>query len=115
MRLDVLVYRACLARSFRAARQLINHGHVLVNNRKVNICSFECRPGDVFRVNPNFVNALIIKQAVLETERAVPQHVEVNYRYLSSKLLSAPVVSGALYPVSMWPELVAEHYSGVRN
>ncbi len=115
MRLDVLVYRACLARSFRAARQLINHGHMLVNNRKVNICSFECRPGDVFRVNPNFVNALIIKQAVLETDRAVPQHVEVNYRYLSSKLLSTPVVSGALYPVSMCPELVAEHYSGVRN
>ncbi len=114
MRLDVLVYRACLACSFRAARQLINHGHVLVNNRKVNICSFECRPGDVFRINPSFVNARIIKQTVLEAERAVPQHVQANYKYLSFKLVSTPVVSGLLYPVSMCPELVAEHYSGVR-
>ncbi len=113
MRLDVLVYRACLARSFRAARQLVNHGHILVNNRKVNICSFECRPGDVFRINPNFVNALVVKQSVLETERAVPQHVSVNYKYLASTLVSIPIVSGSLYPVSMCPELVAEHYSGV--
>ncbi|MFP3038226.1 MAG: S4 domain-containing protein [Candidatus Hodgkinia cicadicola] len=46
MRLDVLVYRACLAKSFRSARQLISYGHVLVNE-----CSFECKPGDVFRVS----------------------------------------------------------------
>ncbi len=68
----------------------------------------------MFRINPNFVNALVIKQTVLETERAVPQHVQVNYKYLSSRLVSAPVVSGSLYPVSMCPELVAELYSGVR-
>ncbi|MFP3038327.1 MAG: 30S ribosomal protein S4 [Candidatus Hodgkinia cicadicola] len=77
MRLDVLVYRACLAKSFRSARQLINHGHVLVNNRKVNICSFECKPGDVFRVNPSFVNAPVVKQAVLEAERDVPPHIGI--------------------------------------
>ncbi|ACT34350.1 30S ribosomal subunit protein S4 [Candidatus Hodgkinia cicadicola Dsem] len=113
-RLDVLVYRARLAASFRAARQLISHGHVLVNNSKVDICSFECKPGDVFRVAPCFVNAAVVKEAVLGCERSVPNHISCDFKHLKFTLVKPPAACGALFPVAMCPELVAEYYSGVR-
>ena len=51
MRLDNTVFRLGLAPTIPAARQLVNHGHILVNNRRVNICSYQCKPGDTIKVN----------------------------------------------------------------
>jgi small subunit ribosomal protein S4 len=50
LRLDNVCYRLGLGNTRRAARQFVNHGHVLVNDRKVNICSYQCKPGDVIKV-----------------------------------------------------------------
>ncbi|PIM95586.1 30S ribosomal subunit protein S4 [Candidatus Hodgkinia cicadicola] len=62
MRLDVLVHRSGLAPSFRSAKQLISHGYILVNDKKIDICSYECKVGDVFRVHPNHINSELIKK-----------------------------------------------------
>ncbi|MFP3037965.1 MAG: 30S ribosomal protein S4 [Candidatus Hodgkinia cicadicola] len=112
LRLDVLVYRVGLVPSFRAARQLINHGHILVNNKKVNICSFECSIGDIFRVIPNFVNSLIIKQSLLNSKYYSLNYIKANYKYLTFELISIPKIEEIAYLTSMCPELVIEHYSG---
>ncbi|PIM96200.1 30S ribosomal subunit protein S4 [Candidatus Hodgkinia cicadicola] len=112
MRLDVLVHRAGLAPSFRAARQLINHGYILVNDKKVNICSYECRIGDSFRVHPQYINSELIKKNVLSFELNVPKHIECTYRYLTFKLLEVPEYTKNTYPVRMSPESVVEYYSG---
>ncbi len=112
LRLDVLVYRVGLAPSFRAARQLINHGHILVNNKKVNICSFECSRGDIFRVIPSFVNSLIIKQSLVNSKYYSLNYIKANYKYLTFELISIPKIKEIAYLTSMCPELVIEHYSG---
>ncbi len=111
LRLDVLVYRSGLTPSFRAARQLINHGHVLVNNLKVNICSYECKLGDIFRILPKYINLKIIKQNMLSNPRSAPSHVICNYKYLMFKLIGTPKYDGSLYPTPMSPELIIEFYS----
>ncbi|PIM95879.1 30S ribosomal subunit protein S4 [Candidatus Hodgkinia cicadicola] len=112
MRLDVLVHRAKLAPSFRAARQLINHGYILVNNKEVNICSHECNVGDVFRIHPKCINSMLIKQSILNSESDVPKHIECCYRYLTFKLIKTPKYTNKTYPVTMNPESVVEFYSG---
>ncbi|MGP1914338.1 MAG: 30S ribosomal protein S4 [Candidatus Hodgkinia cicadicola] len=113
-RLDVLVHRANLAPSFKAARQMINHGHILLNNRKVNICSLECRPGDVFRVNPKFIKASIIKTSMLTSNTSLPNYIKANYKYLSFNLSRTPNAHEFKWKASMCPSLVAEYYSRVR-
>ncbi|MFP3037537.1 MAG: 30S ribosomal protein S4 [Candidatus Hodgkinia cicadicola] len=114
LRLDVLVCRAKLAPTFGASRQMINHGHVLVNNSKVNICSYECRPNDVFRINPKFINAVIIKNSVLNTNSQIPSYIQSDYKHLTFRLLRIPCNHDIKWSASMCPALVAEHYSKVR-
>ncbi|MFP3038904.1 MAG: 30S ribosomal protein S4 [Candidatus Hodgkinia cicadicola] len=113
MRLDVLVRRVNLTSSFEAARQLINHGHILVNNRKVNVCSFECKPGDVFRVNPKFINASTIRMSVLTNTDKVPEYINANYKYLSFNLYKTPSVQELRCKTNLCLTLVAEYYSHV--
>ncbi|MGP1926138.1 MAG: 30S ribosomal protein S4 [Candidatus Hodgkinia cicadicola] len=112
-RLDVLVHRANLAPSFKAARQMINHGHILLNNRKVNICSHECKPGDVFRVNPKFIKALVIKETILMSNGNLPDYIKANYKYLTFSLSRTPHSHEFKWKTSMCPSLVAEYYSRV--
>ncbi|MGP1911547.1 MAG: 30S ribosomal protein S4 [Candidatus Hodgkinia cicadicola] len=112
-RLDVLVHRVNLASSFKAARQMVNHGHILVNNRKVNICSYECKPGDVFRVNPKFIKTLIIKTNILTIGNVIPSYIKANYKYLAFNLFKTPSLHDFKWKTSMCPSLVAEYYSHV--
>ncbi|MGP1918164.1 MAG: 30S ribosomal protein S4 [Candidatus Hodgkinia cicadicola] len=113
-RLDVLVHRVNLAPSFKAARQMVNHGHILLNNCKVNICSHECRPGDVFRVNPKFIKAFVIKANVMLAKGNIPSYIKANYRYLTFNLFRTPRPQDFEWKASMCPSLIAEHYSHVR-
>ncbi|MFP3018933.1 MAG: 30S ribosomal protein S4 [Candidatus Hodgkinia cicadicola] len=112
-RLDVLVHRVNLAPSFKAARQLISHGHILLNNRKVNICSHECKPGDVFRLNPKFIKAFVIKASMLALKTNVPDYVKANYKYLTFNLFRTPSPLDFKWNASMCPSLIAEYYSRV--
>lgn len=65
-RLDNLVYRIGFATTRRGARQLVNHGHITVNGKKVNIPSYKCKPGDIIAIKESDKELAIVK-ASLET------------------------------------------------
>ncbi len=113
LRLDVLVHRAGLSSSFRAARQLINHKHILVNNKIVNTCSYECKPGDIFRIIPKYINSAMLKHNLLLPKPKIPNHITSNYKYLKFKVTKIPEYNGEIYPTQMCPELIVEFYSGL--
>lgn len=76
-RLDNIVYRMGFARSRRASRQLVNHGHVLVDGKKVDIPSFQVKPGQVIEIRERAKNLSVINEA-LEAATATVDFVEVN-------------------------------------
>ena len=76
-RLDNIVYRMGFARTRRARRQLINHGHVLVDGKKVDIPSFQVKPGQVIEIRERAKNLSVINEA-LEAATATVDFVEVN-------------------------------------
>ncbi|XXM90175.1 30S ribosomal protein S4 [Candidatus Hodgkinia cicadicola] len=113
-RLDVLVYRANLAVSLIAARQLVSHGHILVNNIRVTICSYRCKRGDVFRVAPKSVHLCLIREAVFLRGLLTPGHILANYRHLVFVLVDLPDAYNVGYSSAMCLDLVMEYYQGMR-
>ena len=88
-RLDNLVYRLGYGRTRRAARQLVNHGHFLVNGKKVDIPSYTCHPGDVISVKESSKNLKVIKES-LESLAANIAYVEVDKEKLTGKFIRLP-------------------------
>ena len=88
-RLDNLVYRLGLAKTRRAARQVVNHGHISVNGVKVDIPSYQVKVGDVIAVKENSLEHPAIKEAV-ETCLSRPAYVEFDKNKLTGKLLRLP-------------------------
>lgn len=76
-RLDNIVYRMGFARTRRASRQLVNHGHVIVDGKKVDIPSFQVKPGQVIEIRERAKNLSVINEA-LEAATATVDFVEVN-------------------------------------
>jgi small subunit ribosomal protein S4 len=109
-RLDNVVYRMGFAKSRAQARQLINHGHVRVNDHKVDIASAQVRPGDVLtvkekaRTNPNVMDAM---ESVLG--RGLPEWLEVDPAAFTGKVLQLPVREQIDQDVN--EQLVVELYS----
>ncbi len=90
-RLDNVVYRLGFAKSRDEARQVVGHNHIRVNGRKVNIPSYRVRPGDTVSVAPKASNMLVIKTALISSEKIeVPGWLEVDIEKLSGKVLSLP-------------------------
>jgi len=110
-RLDAVVYRAKFAPTPFASRQLINHGHIAVNGRKVNIASFRCKPGDVVEVRERSRSMALVLEAQQSTERDTPDYIEIDSRHLSAKFVRAPELAEVPYPVKMEPNLVVEYYA----
>ncbi|WP_283176953.1 30S ribosomal protein S4 [Gemmobacter sp. 24YEA27] len=110
-RLDALVYRAKFVATIFAARQFVNHGHVLVNGKAVNIASYRLREGDVVSVREKSRQLAIIAEAIALSERDVPDYVEVDNQKLTAKLVRTPGLSDVPYPVVMEPNLVVEYYA----
>jgi len=110
-RLDALVYRAKFVPTVFAARQFVNHGHVLVNGKAVNIASYRLREGDVVSVREKSRQLASIVEARALTERDVPDYVEVDGTKLAATLLRQPALSDVPYPVQMEPNLVVEYYA----
>ena len=110
-RLDAVVYRAKFVPTVFAARQFVNHGHVLVNGKPVNIGSYRLREGDVVSVREKSRQLTIIAEALALTERDVPDYVEVDTNKLTAKLVRTPSLSDVPYPVQMEPNLVVEYYA----
>ena len=88
-RLDNLVYRMGLSTTRRGARQIVNHGHILVNGKKVNIPSYTCKPGDVISVKENSMNHPAILDAI-EQKRTVPAFLEMDEKKLTGKYVRVP-------------------------
>ncbi len=110
-RLDALVYRAKFVPTIFAARQFVNHGHVLVNGKSVNIASYRLREGDVVSVREKSRQLAIIAEAIALTERDTPDYIEVDNQKLTAKLVRTPSLSDVPYPVVMEPNLVVEYYA----
>ncbi len=88
-RLDNIVYRMGLAKTRRASRQVVNHGHILVNGKKVNIPSYQVKPGDIVSVKENSQNHQAIKEA-LEATLKTPAYVEFDAKKMTGKYVRLP-------------------------
>jgi small subunit ribosomal protein S4 len=110
-RLDAVVFRAKFVPTVFAARQFINHGHVKVNGRRVNIPSYQMKVGDVVEVKDSSKQMALVLEARALGEREVPDYIEINESKLSAKLIRIPALSEVPYAVMMEPHLVVEYYS----
>ena len=110
-RLDAVVYRAKFVPTMFAARQFINHGHVKVNGRRVNIPSYRLKPNDVVEVKDKSKQLAAVLEATGLAERDVPDYIEVDHNKLTAKLARVPQITEVPYPVQMEPHLVVEYYS----
>lgn len=110
-RLDAIIYRAKFVPTVFAARQFVNHGHVKVNGRRVNIPSYRCNVGDRIEIRDRSKQLAIVLEAIDSPERDVPEYIDADHNKLSATFNRIPVFSDVPYPVMMEPNLVIEFYS----
>jgi small subunit ribosomal protein S4 len=110
-RLDAVVYRAKFVMTVFAARQFVNHGHVLVNGKSVNIPSYRVKEGDVISVRDKSKQMTVLLEAVQSSERDVPDYLEVDHSKMTATFVRTPGLSDVPYPVIMEPNLVIEFYA----
>ncbi len=110
-RLDAVVYRAKFVPTIFAARQFVNHGHVTVNGKRVNIASYRVKEGDVIAVRDRSKQLAIVLEAVALTERDVPDYLEVDSHKLTATFVRTPALGDVPYAVVMEPNLVVEYYA----
>ncbi len=109
-RLDMVCYRAKFAPTIFAARQIVSHGHILVNGVRCNIASRRVRPGDVVSLGTKAKEMALIIEAQGLAEREIPDYVapdgndKITY-------VRVPTLDEVPYPVKMEPNLVVEFYS----
>jgi len=110
-RLDAIVYRMKFVPTVFAARQFVNHGHISVNGKRVNIPSYLVKPGDVIEVRQKSKELPIVLEAVQLAERDVPEYIEVDHKAMKGTYVRVPTLLEIPYPVQMEPSLVVEYYS----
>ena len=110
-RLDTVIYRAKFATTVFSARQLINHGHIKVNGKKVNIPSYLTKPEDSIEIKDKSKDMLTIAGAIVSKERDVPEYIQMDTKNKKARLIRIPKFSEVPYPVIMEPNLVIEYYS----
>ena len=110
-RLDAVVYRAKFVVTMFAARQFINHGHVLVNGKRVNIPSYRVNEGDEIEVREKSKQLIIVGDAIDNPERGIPEYLEVDTDNMKAKFVRVPQLKDVPYPTMMEPNLVVEYYA----
>ena len=110
-RLDAVIYRAKFATTISSARQLINHGHVKVNGKKVNISSYSVREEDTIEIRDKSKQLAIIDIALATKEREAPEYIKMDEKNKKFKFVRVPKFEEVPYPVVMEPNLVIEYYS----
>jgi small subunit ribosomal protein S4 len=110
-RLDAVVYRMKFVPTVFAARQFVNHGHVRVNGKRVNIGSYLVKDGDTIEIKDKSKLLALVLEAVKSTERDVPDYLQVDHDKMKGTFVRAPKLADVPYPVSMEPNLVVEFYS----
>jgi len=110
-RLDAVVYRAKFAPTPFAARQLVSHGHVKVNGKRVTIASYQVKEGATVELTAKARDMALVIEAAKSAERDTPDYAEVDHHKMTSKLLRTPKLSDVPYAVQMQPHLIVEFYS----
>ena len=110
-RLDAVVYRAKFVPTVFAARQFVNHGHIKVNGRRVNIASYNVKAGDVVEVRDKSRELQIVLEGVASQEREVPDYIDADHKGMKATYLREPKLLEVPYPVQMEPNQVIEFYS----
>lgn len=110
-RLDAVVYHSKFVPTVFAARQFVNHGHILVNGKKVNIPSYVVKAGDVIEVAAKSRQIPMVIEAMSSQEREVPEYIESDDKNFKAKYSFVPKLEDVPYPVTMEPNLVIEFYS----
>ncbi|PCK00240.1 MAG: 30S ribosomal protein S4 [Zetaproteobacteria bacterium] len=110
-RLDAVVYRALFVPTVFAARQFVNHKHVTVNGKVVNIPSYQVKEGDVIEVRENSRKIPMVIASIDSGEREVPEYIESDLKALKATFLRIPSLEDVPYPVQMEPNLIVEFYS----
>ena len=110
-RLDTVVYRSKFVPTPFAARQLVSHGHVRVNGRRVTIASYHVKESDTLELTQKAKDMALVIEASKSAERDTPDYVEVDHGKMTAKLLRTPKLSDVPYAVQMEPHLIVEFYS----
>ena len=110
-RLDAIVYRMKFVPTVFAARQFVNHGHIKVNGKRVNIPSYRCKPGDEVEVKDKSKSMGLVLESASLPERDVPEYINVTQDQFKGTFIRIPKFSDVPYPVMMEPNLVVEYYS----
>ena len=110
-RLDAVVYRCKFTPTIFSARQVVNHGHVEVNGKKVNIPSYVVKEGDVISLRSKAKDMPLVLEAVQSPERDTPEYIEVDHNKMTATFIRTPGLSDVPYAVQMEPNLVVEFYA----
>jgi small subunit ribosomal protein S4 len=110
-RLDTVVYRLKFVATVFAARQFVNHGHIRVNGKRVNIPSYRLKNDDVIEIKEKSRELAFVLEASVSPERDVPDYLEVDHKAMKGKFLRAPALEDVPFPVTMEPNMVTEFYS----
>jgi small subunit ribosomal protein S4 len=110
-RLDAVVYRAKFVPTPFAARQLVSHGHVKVNGRRVTVPSYLVKEGDAIELSGKAKDMALVLEAAKSAERDVPDYVDADHGKMTAKFLRTPKLADVPYAAQMQPHLIVEFYS----
>ena len=110
-RIDAVVYRMKFVPTVFAARQIVSHGHVSVNGRRVTIPSYLVSEGDAVTSKEKSREMPLVLAAVDSAEREVPDYMDVNHDRMEGTFVRTPKLADVPYPAQMEPNLVVEYYS----
>ena len=110
-RIDAVVFRAKFVPTPFSARQLVSHGHVAVNGKRITIPSLLVKEGDTIELRGKAKDLALVLEAAKSTEREVPDYLDVDHGKMVAKFLRTPKLSDVPYAVQMQPSLVVEFYS----
>ena len=110
MRLDNTIFRLGIAPTIPAARQLVSHGHITVNEKKLNICSYQCKPGDIIQVSSNKASInLVTRHLNYPGLTNIPNHLEFNQDKLIGRVNS--IIERECVALQINELLIVEYYS----
>ncbi|MDR1400724.1 MAG: 30S ribosomal protein S4 [Endomicrobium sp.] len=109
LRLDNVVYRLGLASSKKMARQIVNHGNVLVNEKKIDIPRYQLKAGDIITIPEKYKANAVIKKLIEKPISNVPTWLSFDKNKVVGTVISDPLISEISYPINS--QLIVEYYS----
>lgn len=110
-RLDVIIFRSKLASTIFAAKQFINHRHVLVNGKLVNISSYLVRPNDIVSIKDSIKGHKLIEDSLARAHKKIPEYYDVSDNGTKVTFLKTPTIADVEFPFEFNPSLIVEFYA----